>query len=91
MINNAFWGSRWDGAGTIFCEDPNEEARGFYDQLEESSRPLCEGSLHSALLVAVRLINIKSDWNVPNVTMDSMVDLLGELDNSEFNISKNFY
>ncbi|KAG5598975.1 hypothetical protein H5410_030345 [Solanum commersonii] len=26
-----------------------QEARRFYDQLEESSRPLCEGSPHSAL------------------------------------------
>ncbi|WMV58437.1 hypothetical protein MTR67_051822 [Solanum verrucosum] len=32
-----------------FDEAPNEEARRFYDQLEESSRPLCEGSPHSAL------------------------------------------
>ncbi|KAG5632385.1 hypothetical protein H5410_004102 [Solanum commersonii] len=40
-----------------------DEARRFYDQLEKSSRPLCEGSLHSALSVAVRLMNIKSDWN----------------------------
>ncbi|KAG5599105.1 hypothetical protein H5410_030475, partial [Solanum commersonii] len=30
-------------------------ARRFYDKLEESSRPLCEGSLHSALSVAVIL------------------------------------
>ncbi|KAG5585463.1 hypothetical protein H5410_045897 [Solanum commersonii] len=27
-----------------FDEAPNEEARCFYDQLEESSHPLCEGS-----------------------------------------------
>ncbi|KAG5585559.1 hypothetical protein H5410_045993 [Solanum commersonii] len=33
-----------------FDEAPNEAARRFYDQLEESSRPLCEGSPHSALI-----------------------------------------
>ncbi|KAG5572272.1 hypothetical protein H5410_062038 [Solanum commersonii] len=32
-----------------FDEAPNEEAIRLYDQLEKSSRPLCEGSLHSAL------------------------------------------
>ncbi|KAG5624580.1 hypothetical protein H5410_009798 [Solanum commersonii] len=32
-----------------FDETPNEEARRFYDQLEEPSRPLCEGSPHFAL------------------------------------------
>ncbi|KAG5614999.1 hypothetical protein H5410_014823 [Solanum commersonii] len=74
-----------------FDEAPNEEARRFYDQLKESNRPLCEGSTHSTLSVAVRLMNIKSYWNVPNVAMDSMVDLLGELVNPEFNIPKNFY
>ncbi|WMV50981.1 hypothetical protein MTR67_044366 [Solanum verrucosum] len=74
-----------------FDEAPNEEAKHFYDQLEESSRPLCEGSLHSALSVAVRLMNIKSDWNVPNAAMDSMVDLLGELVNLKFKMPKNFY
>ncbi|KAG5575928.1 hypothetical protein H5410_056062 [Solanum commersonii] len=36
-----------------FDEAPNEEARHFYDQLEESSRPLCEGSPHSTLSVAM--------------------------------------
>ncbi|KAG5576016.1 hypothetical protein H5410_056150 [Solanum commersonii] len=39
----------WDGTEQYFDEAPNEEARRFYDQLEESSRPLCEGSPHSAL------------------------------------------
>ncbi|WMV57920.1 hypothetical protein MTR67_051305, partial [Solanum verrucosum] len=74
-----------------FDEAPNEEAIRFYDQLEKSSHPLCEGSLHSALSVAVRFMNIKFDWNVPNAAMNSMVDLLGELANPEFNITKNFY
>ncbi|KAG5571958.1 hypothetical protein H5410_061724 [Solanum commersonii] len=59
--------------------------------VQESSRPLCEGSPHFALSVAVRLMKIKSDWNVPNAAMDSMVDPLGELVNQEFNIPKNFY
>jgi len=91
MINDAFGVQGRMEPEQYFDEAPNEEARRFYDQLEESSRPLCEGSLHSALSVVVRLMNIKSDWNVPNAAMDSMVDLLGELVNPEFNIPKNFY
>ncbi|KAG5630671.1 hypothetical protein H5410_002388 [Solanum commersonii] len=74
-----------------FDEAPNEEARRLYDQLEKSSCSLCEGSPHFSLSVAIRLMNIKSDRNVLNAVMDSMVDLLGELVNLEFNISKNFY
>ena len=33
----------------------------------------------------------KLNWNVPNASIDSMIDLLGELSISEFNTSKNFY
>ncbi|KAG5591790.1 hypothetical protein H5410_042304 [Solanum commersonii] len=91
MINDAFRVQGRMEREQYFDEAPNEEARRFYDQLEESSRPLCEGSPHSTLSFAIRLMNIKSDWNVPNAAMDSMVDLLGELVNPEFNIPKNFY
>ena len=61
MINDAFGVQGGMEPEQYFDEAPNEEARRFYDQLEESSRPLCEGSPHSALSVAVRLMNIKSD------------------------------
>ncbi|KAH0708729.1 hypothetical protein KY284_010156 [Solanum tuberosum] len=91
MINDAFGVQGGMEPKQYFDEAPNEKARRFYDQLEESSRPLCEGSPHFALSVAVILMNIKSDWNVPNAAMDSMIDLLGELVNPEFNIPKNFY
>ncbi|WMV08697.1 hypothetical protein MTR67_002082 [Solanum verrucosum] len=91
MINDAFGVQGGMEPEQYFDEVPNEEARHFFDQLEEFSRPLCEGSPHSSLSVAVRLMNIKSYWNVPNAAMDSMVDLLGELVNPEFNLPKNFY
>ena len=48
----------------------NEEEICFRDQLEKSSRPLFEGSPDSTLSIAVGLMNITSDWNVPNETMD---------------------
>ncbi|XP_047271356.1 uncharacterized protein LOC124900097 [Capsicum annuum] len=72
-------------------EDPIKEARGFYKQLEEASHPLCEGSLDSTLTVAVRLLSIKSDWKVSQDAMDSMISLLGELENPELNIPQIFY
>ncbi|KAG5595546.1 hypothetical protein H5410_036778 [Solanum commersonii] len=79
MINNAFKVQGGIEQEQYFDEAPNEKARRFYDQLEESSRPLCEWSPHSALSVEVRLMNIKSDWNVPNAAMDSMIDLLDHI------------
>ncbi|KAG5609695.1 hypothetical protein H5410_020976, partial [Solanum commersonii] len=91
IINDAFGVQGGMEPKQYFDEAPNEEARRFYDQLEESSHPLCKGSPHSALSVVVRLMNIKSDWNALNVAMYSMVDFLGELVNLEFNIRKNLY
>ncbi|WMV51044.1 hypothetical protein MTR67_044429 [Solanum verrucosum] len=82
MINDVFGVQGRMKPEKYFDEAPNEEARRFYDQLEESSRPLCEGSPHSALSVAVKLMNIKSDWNVSNAAMDSMTD--SELENCKF-------
>ncbi|KAM3238492.1 hypothetical protein P3L10_013524 [Capsicum annuum] len=90
MVNDAFGiGDGMESERNL--EDPNEEARGFYQNSEEATHPLCEGSLHSALSVAVRLMSIKSDWNVAQAAMDSMVSLLGKLVNPELNIPQNFY
>ncbi|KAM3360740.1 putative protein isoform X1 [Capsicum galapagoense] len=86
MVNDAFGIGDGIGPQKNLEEDPNEEARGFYQQLEEASHPLCEGSKHSALSVAVRLLSIKSDWNISQDAMDSMVGFLGELVNPELNI-----
>ncbi|KAM3216298.1 putative protein isoform X1 [Capsicum annuum] len=91
MVNDAFGIGDGTEPEQNLKEDPNEEARGFYQQLEKASHPLCEGSLHSALSVAVRLMSIKSDWNIAQAAMDSMVGLLGELVNPELNIPQNFY
>ncbi|WMV09922.1 hypothetical protein MTR67_003307 [Solanum verrucosum] len=54
MINDAFGVQGGMEPEQYFDETPNEEERHFYDQLEESSRPLCEGSPHSALSVAAK-------------------------------------
>ena len=91
MVNDAFGIGDGMELEKNLEEVPNEEARHFYQQLEEASRPLCEGSRHSALSVAVRLMSIKSDWNVAQDAMESMVGLLGELINPELNIPQNFY
>ncbi|KAG5570564.1 hypothetical protein H5410_060330 [Solanum commersonii] len=49
MINDAFGVQGGMEPEQYFDEAPNEEARRFYDQLEESSRPLCEAESDSAL------------------------------------------
>ena len=61
MINDSFRVQGGLEPEQYFEETSNEEARNFYDLLEDSSRPLCEGSPHSAFSVAVKLMNIKLD------------------------------
>ncbi|XP_070004824.1 uncharacterized protein [Nicotiana sylvestris] len=70
-------------------QTPNVDAKCFYEQLEEASRPLRNGSPHSELSVAVRLLSIKSDWNISQTTMDSFIDLMSEL--VDYNIPGDFY
>ena len=67
-----------------FNEAPNEESKHFYDQLEESSNPLYEGSPRSALSFVVRLMNIKSDWNILNA------DIIWSLTYQRTSIRKTF-
>ncbi|KAG5595111.1 hypothetical protein H5410_036343 [Solanum commersonii] len=58
IINDAFRVQGGMEPEQFFDEAPNEEARRFYDQLEESSRPLREGSPHSALSHSTQLVRI---------------------------------
>ncbi|WMV07899.1 hypothetical protein MTR67_001284, partial [Solanum verrucosum] len=60
-------------------EAPNEEANIFYEQLCDCSSPLFNGIQHSKLSVAVRLLSIKTDNNISQGAMDSMIDLMKEL------------
>ncbi|XP_070041068.1 uncharacterized protein [Nicotiana tomentosiformis] len=72
-------------------QTPKEEAKYFYEQLEAASHPLCEGSMHSQLSVAVRLLSIKSYTNIFQAEMDSFIGLMSELVNPNFNIPDDFY
>ncbi|TMW84051.1 hypothetical protein EJD97_000136 [Solanum chilense] len=60
-------------------EAPNEEANIFYEQLRDCSSPLFNVSGHSKLSITVRLLSIKSDNNISQGGMDSMIDLMKEL------------
>uniref|UniRef100_M1BRS7 Uncharacterized protein n=1 Tax=Solanum tuberosum TaxID=4113 RepID=M1BRS7_SOLTU len=64
MINDAFGVQGGMEPKQYFDEAPNEEARRFYDQLEESSRPLCEGNPHSALSVARNRLNRNDEGDI---------------------------
>ncbi|XP_075091894.1 uncharacterized protein LOC107830110 [Nicotiana tabacum] len=71
--------------------EPNDDAKRFYEQLKEASRPLYEGSMHSKLSVAVRLLSIKSDSSISQAGMDSIIGLMNELNMNKIDLPKDFY
>ena len=70
---------------------PNREAGKFYEQLHAASHPLFDGCSHSRLSVIVRLLSIKSDWNIAEGGMDSMIDLIKELVDPGLEVPNFFY
>lgn len=61
MIRDAYGMHSDFESGDLVEEAPNDESKPLFEQLEASSRPLYEGSPHSQLSIAVRLLSIKSD------------------------------
>ena len=70
---------------------PNSEAGNFYKELHAASHPLFDGCSHSHLSVVVRLLSIKSDWNIAEGGMDSMIDLIKELVDPDLEVPDSFY
>nr|XP_033516354.1 uncharacterized protein LOC117280718 isoform X2 [Nicotiana tomentosiformis] len=68
-----------------------DNAKRFYEQLQEASRPLYEGSMHSKLSFAVRLLSIKSDSSISQAGMDSIIGLMNELNSNKIGLPKDFY
>nr|XP_033517647.1 uncharacterized protein LOC104118015 [Nicotiana tomentosiformis] len=71
--------------------EPNDDAKRFYEQLQEASRPLYEDSLHSKLSVVVKLLSIKSDSSIFQAGMDSIIGLINELNLNKIDLPKDFY
>ncbi|XP_009611817.2 uncharacterized protein [Nicotiana tomentosiformis] len=69
----------------------NDETKKFFKELEEASCPLYEGSVHSKLSVAVRLLQIKSDSFITQSGMNSIIGLMNELNPSNIYLPKDFY
>ena len=61
-------------------EEPNPEAKRFYDLLEAAKHPIYDGCKKgfSQLSLAARLMNLKTDYNLPQSCMDSVSQILKE-------------
>ena len=63
----------------IINEQPNAEAQAFYNMLQAAQRPLWDGcSNQSELSNAVRLMSIKSDYNMPQNCFNEVMQLMHE-------------
>ena len=74
-------------------EEPNVQAKRFYDLLKAAEEPLYDGcGNHSQLSVLTRMLSIKSDYNIPRACFDEIVKLMGEIVPSPSNkVPSSFY
>ncbi|XP_019251018.1 PREDICTED: uncharacterized protein LOC109229932 [Nicotiana attenuata] len=85
MIRDAF--EMFHGAQS----EPNDEAKSFFTQLEKAICPLYEATTNFKLSVAVRLLSNKLDNSISQAGMDSIIDLMNELNPTKINLPKDFY
>ena len=71
--------------------EPDDQTKHFYKQLKEASHPLYEGSTHSKLSVAVRLLSIKLDYYISQEGMNSIIGLMNELNPNKLDLPKDFF
>ncbi|PHT32088.1 hypothetical protein CQW23_28425 [Capsicum baccatum] len=71
--------------------EPYDEAKYFYEQLKEARHPLYKGSVNSKLSVVVRLLSIKLDYSISQEGMNSIIELMNELNPNKLELPIDFY
>ncbi|XP_038713445.1 uncharacterized protein LOC120007317 [Tripterygium wilfordii] len=73
-------------------KQPNPEVQSFFDILYVAQSPLWDGcESHSELSVAVRLLSIKADYNMPQGCFDDVVHLMKETMPADNGMPETFY
>ncbi|XP_004488345.1 uncharacterized protein [Cicer arietinum] len=72
-------------------EPPNEDAQDFYDLLTATNKSLYEGASYSKLLICVKLLACKSNWNVPQKCLDFFATMLVDVCPFKDSLPKKFY
>jgi len=89
-----------DAAGPSFCENlnesvnepPNANIQAFFDMLLAADSPLWAGcSNHSELSVAVRMLSIKADYNMPEECFNTLLQLMREIVPPDNRVPLDFY
>ncbi|XP_072087173.1 uncharacterized protein [Arachis hypogaea] len=72
-------------------EEPNRDAKRFYDLLDSVSKPLWENGIHSQLSLASRMLSIKSEGNQSQGSFDQWATLFREMQITPNEIPANYY
>jgi len=56
--------------------------------LAEANQPLFEGVRDSKLLVCVRLLSYKTNWNIPNHCLEAFTKILLDLTQPKYELAK---
>ncbi|XP_004499398.1 uncharacterized protein [Cicer arietinum] len=76
-----------------FVEDelPNEDAKRFYDKLISTNKPIYEGATQSMLSIYVQLLDIRSNWHVPQKGIDFVTKILKSVCPVQKRLPDNYY
>ena len=93
MLNNALGQhDSFEEADDSHLEDsPNDFTQRFYNLLAEANEPAFEGVTESKLSVCIRLLSFKSNWNIPNQTLDNIAKLILDLTPPNNFLPNNYY
>ncbi|XP_050876180.1 uncharacterized protein LOC127079866 [Lathyrus oleraceus] len=72
-------------------EFPNEDAKRFYDKLISFNKPIYEGATQSILSISTQLLEIRSNWHVPQKGLDFVAQMLKSVCPVQKCLPENYY
>ncbi|CAK8534496.1 unnamed protein product [Lathyrus sativus] len=72
-------------------EFPNEEAKQFYNKLISFNKPIYEGATQSMLSISTQLLEIRSNWHVPQKGLDFVAQMLKSVCPVQKCLPENYY
>ena len=75
----------------VMVQEGNSSQESFYNMVQTAQQSLYDGrSTHSELSTAVRLLSIKSDYNMPQNCFNEVVQLIKEMYPPNNRVSHNY-
>ena len=93
MLNNALgWHASFEQKDESHLEEsPHEFTQRFYNLLAKANEPVFKEVKESKLLVCIRLLSFKSNWNILNQALDNIAKLILDLTPPNNSLHNNYY